>query len=192
MTSTKMTFGFRPARIRGGSPNPQALGEYRIANGLATNIFNGDPVKQIADGTIVVASVTTDHAIGVFQGCFYVDPNTKEPTFSRYFPTGVSSADGVVKALVADDERQTFIIGADASVSIGDLGLNFDVSNGGGSTLTGASAFVLKASTRKNGTGLVRVVGLYDTPDNAWSDAFTQVEVRFVQHVDARTSAASA
>jgi hypothetical protein len=192
MTSAKTTFGFRPARIRGSGPNAQALGEYRIANGLATNIFNGDPVKQIADGTIVVASVTTDYAIGVFQGCFYVDANTKQPTFSRFFPTGTSSADSVIKALVADNAAQTFVIGADASVSLGDLGLNFDVSNGGGNTLSGASAFVLKASTRKNASGLVRVTGLYDTPDNAWGDAFTQVEVRFVQHVDTRVSAASA
>lgn len=192
MTSSKVAFGFRPARMRGGAVNGKALSEYRIANGFAGNIFYGDPVKQISDGTIVVASVTTDNAVGVFYGCTYVDPTTKQPQYSRYWPASVSSLDAAPKALVLDDSRATYIIGADASVSVGDIGLNFDVSNGGGSTLYGSSAFVLKASTRKGGTGLVRVVDVYPTPDNAFGDAFTQVEVRFVQHVDARTSAASA
>jgi hypothetical protein len=192
MTSAKTTFGFRPARMRGGAPNSKALNEYPIANGFAGNIFYGDPVKQISTGTIVVASASTDNACGVFYGCTYVDPTTKQPQYSRYWPASTSSADGAPKALVLDDPGATFIIGADASVSAGDLGLNFDVSNGGGNTLLGQSAFVLAAGTRKGGSGLVRVVGLYTTPDNAYGDAFTQVEVRFVQHVDARTSAASA
>jgi hypothetical protein len=83
------------------------------------------------------------------------------------------------------------IVQADASVSVGDVGLNFALTVGSGSTLTGQSAFALDAGTRGN-TGLFRLVGIYETPDNAFSgtDPYPVVEVQIHQHYFTKTSAA--
>jgi hypothetical protein len=84
----------------------------------------------------------------------------------------------------------TFIIQADASVTVGDMGMNFELSAiASVNTTFGKSQAVLKASTRTTASKLVRLVGLYDTPDNSWNDAFPIVEVRWVQHRDTQVSA---
>jgi hypothetical protein len=191
MTATKRPFGLQPVRIRGGSPNSGALNTYRVgASAGSSDIGDGDPVKQIAGGTLALASAATDYVIGVAKGFKWVDPVTKRPTWSNYLPAGTSSADSNIYAYVVDDDRATFIVQADASVSAGDLGLNFELSAiGSVNTSYGKSQAVLKASTRTTATKLVRLIGVYDTPDNALGDAFPIVEVRIVQHRDTQASA---
>jgi hypothetical protein len=127
----------------------------------------------------------------MFMGCEYNDSVTKKRTFSRYYPanTSVGTDTFGITALVLDDEGQTFIIQADASVSVGDVGLNFEVTLGAGSTLSGNSGIGLAAGTRQASLSLLRVVDLWEAPDNAWSDAFTVVEVQWVMHRNARLSA---
>jgi hypothetical protein len=73
-------------------------------------------------------------------------------------------------------------------VSVGDINLNFDVTLGAGSAVTVISVFGLDAGTRKETTGMVRILDIYDEPGNAFSDANPKVEVRIVQHVDADVS----
>lgn len=187
MALTKALNGFVPSRRRGSGVNSTGSSQYRIGNGQSGNIFTGDLVK-LDGGVIKAIATTTDYAVGVFQGCEYVDPTTKQPVFSNYFPSGVSSAVGQPKAFVLDDPAATYIVQADASVSVGDVNLNFDVTLGSGSTVTGNSGFGIKASTRKETTAMVRVLDSYGEPGNAFSDANPKVEIRIVQHVDADTS----
>ena len=191
MTATKRPFGLQPVRIRGGSPNSGALNTYRVgASAGPSDIGDGDPIKQIPGGTLALASAATDYVIGVAKGFKWVDPVTKRPTWSNYLPAGTSSADSNIYAYVVDDDRATFIVQADATVSAGDLGLNFELSAIGSVNASfGKSQAVLKASTRTTATKLVRLLGVYDTPDNALGDAFPIVEVRIVQHRDTQASA---
>ena len=191
MASTKRPFGLQPVRIRGGAPNTGAVNTYRVgASAGPSDIGNGDPIKLIPGGQIQACTATTDYALGVAVGFKWVDPVTKRPTWSPYLPAGTSSADSNIYVQTVDDAAATFIIQADASVTVGDLGLNFDLSAVASvNTTFGKSQAVLKASTRATASKLVRLVGLYDTPDNSWSDAYPIVEVRWVQHRDYVASA---
>lgn len=143
---------------------------------------------KLDGGYAEVIVTTTNYAAGAFQGCEYIDPVTKQPTFSNYFPSGVSSAVGDVTAFVVDDPAATYIVQADASVSVGDINLNFDVTLGAGSSFTGVSGFGIKAASRVQTTAMVRVLDIYGEPGNNFSDANPKVEVRIVQHVDADVS----
>jgi len=189
MTTTKSPFGFQPVRIRGNGPNTNGLETYRVgASAGATDIGDGDPVKMTPGGQIQLASATTDFVIGVAKGFKWVDPVTKRPTWNNYLPAGTSSADSNIYAYVDDNSNGRFIIQADATVSAGDLGLNYSVSVNG-VNVGGRSQCVLKASTRTTATALVRLLGVYETPDNALGDAFPIVEVGWVQHRNAAVSA---
>jgi hypothetical protein len=196
MPATKRPFGLQPVRIRGGAPNSNALTTYRVgASAGPSDIGDGDPVKLHATGVgaggiLQPATAASDFIIGVAKGFRWVDPVTKRPTWSNYLPAGTSSADSNIYAYVVDDDRATFIIQADASVTVGDIGFNFELSAVASVNASyGKSQAVLKASTRTCATKMVRVLGLYETPDNSWNDAFPIVEVRIVQHRDTQASA---
>jgi hypothetical protein len=96
--------------------------------------------------------------------------------------------------MVVDNPQATFVVQADASVSIGDINSqNFQVALGAGSTVTGRSGFSLDASTRTTGSAMLRPIAVVDEPGNdilvSAERAFPKLEVRIVRHVDAYISA---
>jgi hypothetical protein len=185
MSASKALFGMVPLRKVGSNYNSTAQTQYDIANATASNIFHGDLVT-IADGFITPIATTTDYAVGVFVGCEYTDPVSKQPTFSHYFPANTSSAIGNPVGFVVDDPYASFMIQADASVTAGDINSqNFEVTLGSGSTVTGNSGFGIKASSRATTTKAVRPIALIDEPGNALTGtdgAFPKLEVKIVQH----------
>lgn len=185
-------FGFEPARTQGGRPNSGGFNRYPIKNAFAGNIGNGDPVKLLnqVGGGLAVCSATTDKCLGVFIGCTFQDPTLNgQPRFLSYFPANTSASNITpMYAYVVDDPNATFFIQADASISVGDIGMNFDVSIGT-SLVSGRSTTVLKAGSRLTASGLVQVVDIKQDPNNAFADAYPVVEVRIVQNRNAYTSA---
>ena len=185
MSASKALFGMVPLRKVGSNYNSTAQTQYDIANATASNIFHGDLVT-IADGYITPIATTTDYAVGVFVGCEYTDPVSKQPTFSHYFPANTSSAIGNPVGVVVDDPYASFMVQADASVTAGDINSqNFEVTLGSGSTVTGNSGFGIKASSRATTTKAVRPIALIDEPGNALTGtdgAFPKLEVKIVQH----------
>ena len=185
MSASKALFGMVPLRKVGSNYNSTAQTQYDIANATASNIFHGDLVT-IADGYITPIATTTDYAVGVFVGCEYTDPVSKQPTFSHYFPANTSSAIGNPVGFVVDDPYASFMVQADASVTAGDINSqNFEVTLGSGSTVTGNSGFGIKASSRATTTKAVRPIALIDEPGNALTGtdgAFPKLEVKIVQH----------
>lgn len=183
--------GAVPVRKRGSSPNSMGTNRYRIANGYADSIFRGDLVK-ISAGYIQPVSVTADRPIGVFQGSEYVDPNSKQPTWLNYWPSGTSSADATPYAHVMDDPSAIYVMQCDSTVSIGDVeSHNFFVTIATGSTFTGQSIWAVQASARTSVPSAVRIVGLWDVPGNEWGDANTKVLVRLPAHIDVFASIAT-
>lgn len=186
-------FGLRPLRKRGGVPNNAAQNRYRInPGGLALTICRGDPVLTNA-GYITRVTAATDFVKGIFWGCHYVDPTTKRPTYSPFYTANTSTTaagTGTITAFVIDDPDITFVVQADASVSVGDLNfLNFEATISAGDTTTGQSRYALDASTRVATTALMRPVDIYEIPGNVLSDAFPILECEWVQHADFRVSA---
>jgi len=106
-----------------------------------------------------------------------------EPLLARY-----TSATEIY-AEVMDNVNATYLIQADASMSIGDINSqNFGVTLGAGSTVTGKSGFGIKASTRTTGAAMLRPVAVWGVDGNdinvAAERAFPVVEVRIAQNAD--------
>ena len=136
-------------------------------------------------------------SLGVAAGFYWVDGTTKRPVQQNYIPAGTSSA-GIVdgsdrpQAFVVDAPDSMFYIQADASVSAGDLGLNFDVTCSGGDTDTvyGVSRYALKASSRSSAiTGSLKVLGIARLDGNAWSDPFPILTVKLNRSILTEASA---
>uniref|UniRef100_UPI00397F894D hypothetical protein n=1 Tax=Salmonella sp. s60093 TaxID=3159721 RepID=UPI00397F894D len=79
------------------------------------NIFYGDVVEMINDGTIIKsaitsarATVTTSQVIGVFLGCSYVNAQG-QTIFAQYFPANTAAPTGtVITAYVCNDPNTLF------------------------------------------------------------------------------------
>ena len=191
MTTTKALNGLTPSRRYGGANTTQTR-NYRIASGLASNIFTGDLVNVRA-GVIDVVSAATGNLnapIGVFMGCYFEEDG--EPKFRKHWPTGTSASNAY--AIVCDDPHATFEIQCDTSSSVGDImEFNFEVTLGTGSTFTGTSGFGLDVASRTSGVAaMFRIINFVDTPgndiDNAADRAFPIAEVQLIHHQLTRVS----
>ena len=183
MSSTKALNGFHPSRMRGSGANATGMNRYRIAQGTNLAMYSGDLLKITTGGYVTPITTTTDYAVGTLQGVRYVDKTSKQPIWSRYINSSVSSDDSLTYALVHDNLDSTFIVQGDASLTLGDLLNNFNVTLGSGSTTTGQSGFGIKVGSVTTGTAMLRPTALYDVPGNAWGDAYTKVECRIVRGV---------
>ena len=192
MTSTFRPFGLRASRVLGGAPNSMATNRYPIANSYGSVIYKGD-IVDVSLGYLVARGTTNvsvnPGGIGVFNGTYFISEHTKAPVWSNYFPVSTSSAgrlEGMTTpvGLVYDNPNMVYVIQADASLSIGDTGHFFNTSATTGDTNSGRSGLHLNRET-KNVVGAsadIQVIGLHDAPGNVWLDAFTQVEVRLMNH----------
>jgi hypothetical protein len=118
------------------------------------------------------------------MGVNWVDPVTKQPTFSNYFPADTSSSTGNPKALVLDDPNATYIVQADATVADTQVGLNFDVTLGSGSTITGISGFGMKGGAGADSAKALRVLRRSTLPGETATDQFPKFEVKLNLHRD--------
>lgn len=191
-------FGFRPAKAIGGD-HGNTLVRYRVPNSVTAAIANGAPVR-LNGGYVVAVGASGDgtpETLGVALGFMWVDPLTGQPQYRQYIPAGTSSA-GVMEGnidtpmvLVVDDPNAVFHIQADASVTVGDVGLNFNVTAAGGiDTLYNNSRYALDASTRTSAnTAMCRLVGIVEEADNAFGDPYPIVAVRLNRPLNTSTSA---
>ena len=167
MANVDKAFGMRPLGNLSASGSQKQFG-YEIADNQAGAIYQGDLVT-IYDGYLVQfdpASHTA--AVGVFNGCNYIDPTTGKPTWKNYYPGSVNITQGKIIADVLDDPNQLFIIQNDGTSAVANYGKNADVVMGTGSTTTGVSGMELDTSTIANTAALnLKIVGLWDVPNNA-------------------------
>src|SRR5674476_780033 len=156
MSATATPYGLRAVNLLGGLPYAGSTRMFPIASGYAVNIFNGSVVMVIADGSIAIATATgmdattnafpdgsshTTGVIGVFVGCTYTNPGTKQKIFAQYWPTGTVASDAL--AYVIDDDRVIFQAQCNGTVAATALGSNTGFaavqSTSTGSTATGNS-----------------------------------------------------
>ena len=125
MANTAAYNGFQQYSGNGSAPTYEQV-EVQIAYD-ATNIFYGDPVKILRDnssmlpidGTIVVqdyswfgpattgpADALPPYTVGVFMGCSFTNPYTKQKMFSQYYPANTVADD--IQAYVVDDPDALF------------------------------------------------------------------------------------
>jgi len=177
-------FGLRAVAALGTHGNE--VRAYPLPNGAnCPDLGKGSPVK-LSGGVIVSAGTGGGPLLGVAAGFAWIDPTTKRPVLQNYIPADTSSAgyydgDNRPTAYVVDNPHAEFIIQADASVTAGDLGLNFDVTAASGDvdSVYGVSRYALKASSRTSAVGTaLKLIGIARIVDNAWGDPYPIVVVK--------------
>lgn len=183
MSNVDKAFGLRPIGNLSATGAQKQFG-YEIADNQSGAIFQGDLVT-VFDGFLVkFAPATHTAAVGVFNGCNFVDPTSGKPTFKNFYPGSVNITSGKILAEVLDDPNQLFIIQADEDIVQADIGKNADVVGTGGSTVTGISTMELDSSTVANTAALnLKIVGLYEVPGNSLGTNFSVVVVKINEHL---------
>ena len=196
MPASFAPFGLRAIAALGTHGNE--VRAYPLPNGAnCPDLAKGSPVK-LSGGVIVSAGASGDGPLlGVANGFAWVDA-VVGPQLRNSIPADTSSAglfDGSNRptAYVIDNPFATFLIQANASVTAGDLGLNFNVTAAGGDvdSVYGVSRYALQASTRTSAINTaVKLVGLANIPDNNWGDPFPVLVVKLNGPILQQVSAA--
>jgi hypothetical protein len=170
-------YGLQPVNLIGGQVFAGSTRLLKIASGYAANIFYGDVVKMVSTGTIEKDTGTTTVAAngvaGVFLGCTYTNPSTKQPTWSQYWPTGTVASDA--QAYVADDPDVLFKVAAVSGTTVvafygqSVIGNNVALVQNAGSTTTGDSAVAIDGTSAAATVSLpIRIVaGVPDTANSS-------------------------
>ena len=177
MANVDAAFGLAPVRHLSGNGYSRA-NVYTITSGLAENIFTGDAVIITADGVITPHSATEVNNIGVFGGVSYTASDGSY-VYSQYWPTGTTATN--IKAYVYDDPYTVFKVQSAGTIAQTNVGNCADLVAGAGSTATGQSGSEA-SGTMAAGTATVKILGLYETPDNAFG-ANAIIEVLINEHL---------
>ena len=194
-------YGLQPINLIGGQVFAGATRQLPITPTIGNGggsinynvaIYYGDVVQlSQANSTIIKSTLDTDATpvpgvVGVFLGCTYTNPVTKQKTFSQYWP-GFASGVTDAMAYVADDPDQLYkvasvgntinttglVISAVSQVVVGNnatLILNTGNANTGNSKI---GVFANAVSTSLP----MRVVD--GVPDTATSNGYTELIVKF-------------
>jgi|TARA_A100001015_G_scaffold224681_1_gene253399 hypothetical protein len=205
MANQDTSFGLRPIGLNGAGANTTGVTQYEIATNNTNAIFQYSPVIPLSTGFIDIvgnANGGTVPALGVFMGVEYVDSSSKKTVFKNYWPgsNNVSvDTNFPVKALVADNPSQLFMVAADETVTdrataIADIFANCQLATAtSGSTSTGRSTAQLDISTAATtATFLMRIQGLTtDVANLEYASAGVNFIVRFNIHHNAPVAASA-
>lgn len=162
-------YGLLPQNLIGGQVFAGSTRMYNIQYGYATSIYYGDFVV-LSRGFATRASVSTgsslNQTVGIFLGCTYTNPTTKQKLFSQYWPA--STAAGDCQAYVLDDPDAVFkavVCSSGTTVASGAMamiGTNLSAIDNTGNANTGNSANAILAPTATPVTTTLplRMVGL--------------------------------
>lgn len=191
MANVNKPFGLRPLGNLSATGSQKQYG-YQIADNQSGAIYQGDLVTLSGGYVVKFDSALHTAALGVFNGCNYIDPTTGKPTWKNFYPGSVNITSGVITADIVDDPNQLFLVQADEDVVQADIGLNADIAYSPGSSTTGQSASELDSSTIANTAGLVlKIVGFYDAPNNTPGELFVDVVVKINAHLYGSTGVAN-
>ena len=183
MANVNKPFGLRPSGNLSATGAQKQYG-YQIADNQAGAIYQGDLVV-VYDGYIIKYDASTHAApTGVFNGVQYNDPTRADkPTWKNYYPGSININTGIIACEVLDDPSQLFLVQADGAVVQANIGKNADpTASTTGSTTSGVSNGSLSsASIAKTAALTFKIVGLYDSPDNALGN-YAVLVVKLNQH----------
>ena len=182
MANVDKAYGLRPLGNLSATGGQKQYG-YVIQDNQAGAIFQGDLVTLVAGYLVKYVSGTHATAVGVFNGVNYIDPTTGKPTWKNYYPGSVNITSGQILAEVLDDPNQLYVVQADEDIVQADIGQNSAVTSTAGSTVNGISAMELDSSTiTTTNTLVLKIVGLYNAPNNTIGENFAQVVVKINAH----------
>jgi hypothetical protein len=167
-------YGYKPIGLIGGQVFAGSTRNYPISYNYGTAIYYGDFVSLSTTagttiGTIIPSTTpvsTTNTTVGVFLGCYYTNPSTKQRLFSQFYPGNIAAGD--ITAIVADDPDQVFRVAvttAAGATTIGSMssitvGVNVAGNTLTGSAFTGNGAGAVVGATANTSGGGFRVLSL--------------------------------
>ena len=170
-------YGMLPQNLIGAQPYAGGVRHLPIQYGYPLNICFGDFVKIAPVGSAggaglltrasILGAATKNQLTGVFMGCSYTSPATKQKLFGQMWPAGLAAGDG--EAYVVDDPDVVFKVvalgpGAPpiiASFGYGSIGSNMAmVNNPTGNLATGNSLNGANAGSETTAVAPIRVLGL--------------------------------
>jgi hypothetical protein len=144
-------YGYKPVNLIGGQVYAGSTRNLPIQYNSTNAIFYGDLVYLNAGYIDVIAyplNTNSGHlTVGVFLGCYYTNPTTKQRQFAQYYPGSVLAGD--ITAIVADDPDLVIQCAVATSASSGVIGSASSIlvgSNMVGTTTAGSTS-------TGNGTG---------------------------------------
>lgn len=171
-------YGLKPLNLVGGQVFAGSTRMYPIQYGYATNIFYGDFVKVSASApggmlqrAAIGATTSSNAYTGIFLGCSFTNPVTKQKQFQQFWPASTLAGDAV--AYVCEDPDTVFkavVCSATTTVASGAIamiGNNLSMIDNGSvasSLSTGNSANAVLAPTATPVTSIlpVRCVGVVE------------------------------
>ena len=179
MANKDAPFGFKATGGMGSSYETQGTSKYQINDNWTNAIFQGDLVGA-GDGSATDRASTTSVKgyifgsiaastlnLGVFNGCFYIDPTTSKPTWKNYYPGAVNITTGTIDAYCYDNPQQLYEAQTSGTLTQTDVGSLIDnATYVAGSTIDGLSACEIDSSSKVT-TGQWRIIRLSEDPDNS-------------------------
>ncbi|SVC13205.1 uncharacterized protein METZ01_LOCUS266059 [marine metagenome] len=179
MANKDAAFGFRAIGGTGSSYETQGTSKYQINDNWTNAIFQGDLVGM-GDGTVTDRAGTASVAgyifgsiaattlnLGVFNGCFYIDPTTSKPTWKNYYPGAVNITTGLIDAYCYDNPQQLYEVQTSGTLTQSDVGSLIDQGTyAAGSTINGHSVMEI-GGTSGFTTAQFRIVRLSGDPSNS-------------------------
>lgn len=181
-------YGYKPVNLIGGQQFSGSTRMLPISYNYGTAIYYGDPVTLsatagVTNGTVILPTLpvnTTNTIVGIFLGCYYTNPTTKQRLYSQYYPGNITAGD--ITALVGDDPDlilRTSVATATNALTIGSasqllLGKNMIGNSGAtiiGSAVTGNSTNGVVTDTATAANAGFRVIQL--VPDTQITSSCT-------------------
>jgi len=179
MPSTANPNGLQPIFHPSGTIRPV---QRTLLHGYTSTINNNDPVRMDASGYVQIAA-TTGAVYGSFQGVEYYDSDNR-PRKRNFWTASTATygnADPIV--YVAEPRNTLFLVQSTAALTITDVSSQANMASIGGTVATGQSAATLDQSTlTTSSTAQLRILALDPSPDNAWGDTYTNVQVEIATH----------
>jgi len=178
MANKDAPFGFKAIGGMGSSYESQGTSKYQINDNWTNAIYQGDLVGA-GDGTVTDRASTTSVAgyifgsiaattlnLGVFNGCYYIDPTTSKPTWKNYYPGAVNITTGTIAAYCYDNPQQLYEVQTSGTLDQTDVSSLIDQDTYvAGSSIDGLSNVEI-GGTSKVTTGQVRIVRVTGDPSN--------------------------
>jgi hypothetical protein len=184
MANSDTPFGFSQYSGTGSSPTfEQVVGTVAYN---ASNIFFGDPVEPLADGTLQRGDGTTgaEGIAGIFVGCKYLSVSQKRTVWSNWWPGSDVASGNTVTAYIVNDPNAKFLVQSDSSgLTQTAVGGTIGYNTGTGNTASGLSGAYVTGLGPATATLPFRVVSLVVDPPGApgtdAASAYNRVIVSF-------------
>jgi len=186
-------YGLKPINLIGGQVYAGQTRLMEIASGYATNIFYGDLVKRVSDGTIEKdTGTTTATPCGVFLGVTFTNSSTGQVQFQQFYPASQAIKSGTkIFAYVADDPDTLFQVAVVSGttvisgVGITAIGNNATLVQNAGSTTTGDSKVAILDSTATTNTLPIRIIDVVrdtETTSNNFPEVIVKINATMHQY----------